>query len=148
MYNLDKYFTAHYSNEYEHYFKFVSTCPFQNLLDYRFELVAEKKRCDGSLDNKGSLATVDECAMKCLNAASMFVYGIEGMDACNYKGHCVCYCATDASEDGTCEQKDLGNSRLYRFIREGDISLAYNCMFMTIRNCDSIHFLFNPTSHG
>ena len=88
------------------------------------ELIAEKKQCSGGgAIGKGFLATLAECAEECKDVSSMFIYGRQGMQqtgGCKSNG-CWCYCETDASVDGTCDQKDNSWSNLYRIIQEGDI---------------------------
>ena len=97
----------------------------------RFELVAEQKGCEGSDAYKGRIATLEKCAEKCLNVASMFSYAREGTSFCNSYG-CACACEPSASVDGTCKQIELDPVRLYRFIQKGDILSVERCFDISI----------------
>ena len=85
-----------------------------------FQQAAVKKKCRGGHINKGTRATVEECAEECKDLAHMFIYQNDPKSSCKLYG-CMCYCQTAASPDGTCEQEDIEAYNLYRFIHEGDI---------------------------
>ena len=82
-------------------------------------MVAEKKECDGSeiayrYDEK--ISTVGECANKCQESSSMFIFGTNdfGNPRCN-EGACWCICETSATSVGTCNQIPHDGYRLYRY---------------------------------
>ena len=97
----------------------------------RYELYETKKKCLGDDIDYGHIATLQECAEKCKNVKSMFIYG-RTADVCTMKGMsyiCVCSCESKASPDGHCTVINNINYDLYRFIQKGKIfleSLSYN----------------------
>ena len=94
-------------------------------IDYDWNLVAEKKECDGSEINfnyKTTMATEDiaMCAHICREKSSMFALGTNdfGNDRCNvdgYKHGCSCLCETGAKPDGTCDIVGATGYRLYKY---------------------------------
>ena len=82
-----------------------------------FTLVAERKECGGSEKFKGRFFTVEECALKCNEIASMFIFGTNnfGQRRCNKKKGCKCYCETSANDNGSCTEKNHKGYRLYKY---------------------------------
>ena len=86
-----------------------------------YELVAEKKKCDGPSNNAGSFSSISECATSCKNNAPMFIFGTNdfGDPRCSDdsgKLLCRCHCETGVAGGGTCNMLDTNGYRLYKFV--------------------------------
>ena len=72
-----------------------------------YELVAHNKECDGSEIRSGSFGSVSECYNSCKSLASMFIFPSSVGS---------CYCETSATNDGTCNMKDIYGYGLYKIV--------------------------------
>ena len=86
-----------------------------------WELVAEKKECDGSEVSKGKKSSLEDCATECRGTASVFAFGTNdyGTIRCNDAG-CTCLCETSATVDGSCDQVNHNGFRLYKYLGKGN----------------------------
>ena len=103
-----------------------------------YELVAEKKSCNGGSTTGEYFPTVAACAASCENRGSMFIYGRQEKrcHGDNYShgpiGTCKCFCLTDTL-NGECVkgQEDDGRYDLYR-IRQGKLSFCSAYSFLVV----------------
>ena len=81
-----------------------------------WSLVAKTKECRGEEISKYNRDSIEECAMACNGASSMFAFGTNdfGTARC-YADGCTCLCETGAREDGTCDTIENKGYHLYRF---------------------------------
>ena len=81
-------------------------------------MVAHKTECDGSETEKGKFSHVGECANKCQDSSSMFIFGTNdfGNARCT-DGACWCICETSATSKGTCHQDSHSGYNLYRYTK-------------------------------
>ena len=95
------------------------------LLLSEWELVADKKYCDGSEFNIGVVSTLEECAKKCV-WTSMFLYGTNdfGGGRCDGRG-CKCFCESGATTLGTCDLLDHNGYRLYKYKIAGNVNMSF-----------------------
>ena len=96
------------------------------ILNLDWELYAEGKRCPSLGDHKGILNSVDSCGSVCKGVASMFIFGTNalGGSGCNSNG-CDCFCATGATDQGTCTTVENNWTHLYRFLNSGNFVTYY-----------------------
>ena len=90
-----------------------------------WELVADKKECDGSEFGIGLVSTLEECAKKCV-WSSMFIYGTNdyGKNRCEGTS-CRCICESAATTVGTCDQIDHKGYRLYKYKIAGNVDMSF-----------------------
>lgn len=86
-----------------------------------WKLVEEKVECSGKEEGAGVYSDIGNCADKCKNKASMFIFGTNdyGDVRCGDWGNgeigCNCICESAAYPDGTCEKTSHNGYRLYRY---------------------------------
>ena len=97
------------------------------ILNLDWELYAKGKRCPSFGDYKGRQNTVDSCGSACKGVASMFIFGTNDLEGVGcYSGFgCDCYCATGATDQGTCTTVENNWTHLYRFLNSGNFVANY-----------------------
>ena len=89
--------------------------------------MSTKKECDGGTETyKGSLATVDDCALACKGISLWFTFATNEVgndyckDGCCNDGKCQCYCESGTGDSPSCAQTDHNGYNLYSFLKEGN----------------------------
>ena len=104
-------------------------------------MVAEHTQCKGTENNEGKMNSIDECANACRKKSSMFVFGTNdfGGNGCDNQG-CKCLCETGANADGSCENVQNKDYRLYRLSSLGKYEPYGNQLLKIILSLSTIIF--------